>query len=117
MNSVYAPQVSRMTRYSKLIKNIAEVFSLSKTDTEIMNALSSRERSFVSEIAESVRRSDRGIRGRLNLLVEKGLIKKEIGVTKNKRLAHIYSLESVKNILGRAKKLLLKKIDEIENLA
>ncbi len=109
--------VYRMTKYSKPIKTIAEVFNLSKTDTEIMNVLSSKRRSFVSEITESIKRSDRGIRERLNLLVEKGLIKKEIGVTKNKRLAHIYSLESTKNLLGRAKKLLLKKIDEIENLA
>lgn len=103
--------------HSKFIKTIASALDLSKTDAEILKTLIIRKGGLlISEITGYIHRSERNVRNRLDLLIKKGILKKEIEVLDNKRLAHRYSLESVEKIVEMAKNHLLKKVDELNNL-
>jgi predicted transcriptional regulator len=48
------------------------------------------------------------------MLISKGILKKEIEVLRNKRLAYKYSLRSIRNIVDELKIRLLKIINELE---
>jgi len=103
--------------HSQFVKTIASALDLSKTDAEILKALIIRKGGLlISEITNYIHRSERNVRNRLDLLIKKGILKKEIEVLNNKRLAHRYSLESVEKIVETAKNHLLKKVGELNNL-
>lgn len=103
--------------HSQFIKTVVSALDLSKTDAEILKALIVRKGGLlISEITNYIHRSERNVRNRLDLLIQKGILKKEIEVLNNKRLAHRYSLESVEKIVETAKNHLLKKVGELNNL-
>ena len=103
--------------HSQFIKTVVSALNLSKTDAEILKALIIKKGGLlISEITDYIHRSERNVRNRLDLLIKKGILKKEIEVLSNKRLAHRYSLESVEKIVKEAKNHLLKKIGELNNL-
>ena len=103
--------------HSQFIKTVASALDLSKTDAEILKALITKKGGLlISEITEYIKRSERNVRNRLDLLIEKGLLKKEIEVLNNRRLAHRYSLESAEKIVKAAKNHLLKRVGELNKL-
>ena len=103
--------------HSQFIKTVVSALDLSKTDAEILKALIIRKGGLlISEITDYIHRSERNVRSRLDLLIKKGILKKEIEVLRNKRLAHRYTLESVEKIVETAKNHLLKKVGELNNL-
>ncbi len=115
--------ISTFTYWSKImihpqfIKTVVSALNLSKTDAEILKALVIKKGGLlISEITDYIHRSERNVRNRLDLLIKKGILKKEIEVLSNKRLAHRYSLESVEKIIEEAKNHLLKKIGELNSL-
>ncbi|MGC9384987.1 MAG: hypothetical protein ACP5D6_10345, partial [Kosmotogaceae bacterium] len=63
-----------------------------------------------------IERSERHIRQRLQFLIEKGFLKREIEVLSNKRLAYRYSLKSAKTIVEKAKKHLFRENNKLDNL-
>ena len=86
---------------SSFIKTVVSTLNLTKTDAEILKILISMNSGLlISEIIEHIKRSERNVRKRLNILIEKGLLKKKMEVLENKRLAYRYSLESDKNSLN-----------------
>ena len=100
-----------------LINSIANVLNLTKTDYEILKILITKKSGLlISEITNYIKRSERNVRNRLDLLIKKGLLKKEIEVLKNKRLAHRYSLESTEKIIESSKNHLFRKIKELNNI-
>ena len=102
---------------SSFIKTVVSTLNLTKTDAEILKILISMNSGLlISEIIEHIKRSVRNVRKRLNILIEKGLLKKKMEVLENKRLAYRYSLESDKKIVDRTKNYLSKKIEELNNL-
>jgi len=109
-------EVKIMERYLSFIVKVADTLNLSKTDIEILATLHERRKLLVSEIAEHIKRSERHIRQRLHVLHEKRLLKREIEVLKNKRIAYRYSLRSTRNIIIEMRRGLLKKLDEIDKL-
>ncbi len=107
----------KIMAHSQFIKTVTSARDLSKTDTEILKVLITKEGGLlISEITEYIKRSERNVRNRLDLLIKKGLLKKKIEVLNNKRLAHRYSLESVEKIVEASKNHLLKKVGELNNL-
>ena len=98
------------------IKKVSSILSFSKTDEDILKILFKEKRLLVSEIADRIKRSERYIRQRLYFLIEKGFLKKEIDVLKNKRLAYRYSLEPGKKIVEEAKSHFSGKISELNIL-
>ena len=107
----------KIMAHSQFIKTVVSALDLSKTDAEILKALIIRKGGLlISEITDYIHRSERNVRNRLDLLIKKGILKKEIEVLSNKRLAHRYSLESVEKIVETAKNHLLKKVGELNNL-
>ena len=104
-------------KYSQIIKTVVSALNLSKTDAEILKALITKKGGLlISEITDCIKRSERNIRNRLDFLIKKGLLKREIEVLRNKRLAYRYSLESAKTIVEKAKKHLFRGIDKLNNL-
>jgi predicted transcriptional regulator len=102
--------------YFNVVRKAAALSDLSKTDIEILRTLDEKRKLLVAEIAENIERSERHIRQRLHVLIEKGFLKKEIEILKNKRLAYMYSLESTKKIVEETKNRLFKKISELNSL-
>ena len=103
--------------YSKVIKTVVSALNLSKTDAEILKALiTTKGGLLISEITEYIKRSERNVRNRLDLLIEKGLLKREIEILRNKRLAYRYSLESPRKIIEKTKSHLFRGIGELDNL-
>jgi predicted transcriptional regulator len=103
--------------YSSFIGTVVSTLNLTKTDAEILRILISMKGGLlISEIIEHIKRSERNVRKRINILVKKGILKKKVEILENKRLAYIYSLESNKKIIEKAKIQLSNKIEELNNL-
>lgn len=102
--------------YFDVIKRVASLSNLSKTDVEILKTLHEKRKMLISEIVEHIKRSERHVRQRLQVLIEKGFLKKEIEILKNKRLAYQYSLRSIKSITDETKTRLRKNIDDLDRL-
>ncbi len=102
--------------YSRLIKKAANTLNLSKTDIEILKTFVEGKKLLVSDITNHIKRSERHLRQRLSVLVEKGFLKKNIEVLENKRLAYRYSLKPIESIVNEIKNNLFKKINEFEDL-
>ena len=102
---------------SLFINTIVTILNLTKTDLEILKILISLKSGLlISDISKKIKRSERNVRKRINILIEKGLLRKKIEVLENKRLAYRYSIESNKDILEGAKKYLTEKINELNKL-
>lgn len=96
------------------IKVISNTLSLTKTDIEIIKTLiSERGGLLISDLIQKIRRSERNVRNRLDELIRKGVIKREIEILKNRRLAYRYYIESNDNIVNRVKRCLLEEIREL----
>lgn len=103
--------------YSSLINKAANTLNLSKTDVEILRSFIEGKKLLLSDITKKIKRSERHVRQRLSVLVEKGFLKKNIEVLGNKRLAYRYSLKPIESIVNDIRKNLFKKINEFEELA
>jgi predicted transcriptional regulator len=102
---------------SSFINTIVNVLNLTKTDVEILKILITLKSGLlISEISKLIKRSERNVRKRINILIERGLLRKKMEVLENKRLAYRYSIESEKKILEGAKKHLTEKINELNKL-
>jgi len=105
-----------MTKTS-FINTIVSILNLTKTDVEILKILISLKSGLlISEISKHIKRSERNVRKRIKILIEKGLLRKKMEILENKRLAYRYSIESNKKIFEGAKKHLTEKINELNNL-
>ena len=99
------------------IKAISNTLNLTKTDIEIIKILiSDRSGLLVSDLIKKIRRSERNVRNRLDELIQKGIIIREIEILKNKRLAYRYYIESNDNIVNRLKRYLFDEIQELNKL-
>ena len=103
--------------HRSIVLRIVTILNLSKTDAAIMTTLFREKNLLIAEIADRINRSDRHVRQRLCLLLEKGILKREINLLSNKRLAYKYSLRSIGSIVDKIRGDLLKKITEVEELS
>jgi predicted transcriptional regulator len=102
---------------TRLVNTVASVFDLSKTDTEILMILFTKKSGLlISDLTKLLKRSERNIRNRLNSLLEKGLLKRNIEILKNKRLAYRYSIESNTKVVEKTKNHLIKHIRDLNSL-
>ena len=110
--SIYFMEVKFMERHLRFIEKIVTTLNLSKMGVEILTTLHEKRKFLVPEISEHLQRSEKHACQQLHVLHEKGFLKKEIEVLKNKRLTYHYSL----NIVNEAKIRLQKRIDELYKL-
>jgi predicted DNA-binding transcriptional regulator len=97
-----------------LVQKVSHILGLSKTDLAIISSLSRDQKLLVSEIASQTQRSKRHICQRLSVLLEKGLLERELHILHNKRVAYRYSLLSVDRITQRLREHLLQTLSELE---
>ena len=99
------------------IRTISNALNLSKTDIEIIRTLISEKGGLlISDLIKNIRRSERNIRNRLDELIKKGIIKREIEILKNRRIAYRYYIESHNYIIDRVKTYLLDEIRELNRI-
>jgi predicted DNA-binding transcriptional regulator len=79
-------------------------------------ALRGRKLSFC-EIAERVRMSDRSLRSHLGILVKRGILLREVAVTRTRRLAYRYYMAPVGEILLMVRTELAGRIEQLERLS
>ena len=106
-----------MKQQENFIEKVAILLNLSKTDVEILITLNKKGKLLVSDITKNIKRSERHIRQRLQVLHEKGFLKKDIEVLNNKRIAYRYSLKPLQSMTTDVRRDLQKKLDEIEKLS
>jgi len=97
-----------------LVQKVRHILDLSKTDLAIISSLSRDQKLLVSEIAAQTQRSKRHICQRLSVLLEKGLLERELHILHNKRVAYRYSLLSSDRITQRLREQLLQTLSELE---
>jgi predicted DNA-binding transcriptional regulator len=106
---------------SQHIKDITElvstVFHLPETSILIIRSLSvTRKALSVKEIMRSVRRSERSVRASLVELVNKGLLKRRVKVTDNKRLSYVYLTGPFDHLLKVTRREILNQLERLEML-
>jgi len=97
-----------------LVQKVRHILGLSKTDLAIISSLSRDQKLLVSEIASQTQRSKRHICQRLSVLLEKGLLERELHILHNKRVAYRYSLLSSDQLTQRLREQLLQTLSELE---
>ncbi|HVQ01371.1 MAG TPA: hypothetical protein VMT57_07635 [Candidatus Thermoplasmatota archaeon] len=100
----------------KLVQRVRPILGLSKTDLAIISSLSYDQKLLVSEIASQTHRSKRHICDRLSLLLEKGLLERELHILHNKRVAYRYSLSSTDRITERLREHLLQALSDLDTV-
>jgi predicted DNA-binding transcriptional regulator len=109
--------MARRHRSTDFARALAEALGLPTTAKRIIGALASaRERLGVDEIVRRVRSSERSVRENLRLLLQRGLLHREVFVTANKKLAYAYSLRPVEDLLATARKEFAHALDRIERV-
>ena len=95
------------------MKRIAALFNIPKTAVEIVMVLRRAKRPLlIKEIARYMGKSERTVRRYIKMLVDRGIVAKDVVVTKSKRLAYRYFLpakevfemamrEEIENLVGR----------------
>ena len=103
--------------YSSILETIISTLKLTKTDMEILKLLISRKGGLlISDIIYYIKRSERNIRKRLKLLVNMGILKRNVEILDNNRLAYRYKIESEKRIIEKLIYQLKWKIESLNNL-
>ena len=77
---------------------------LPRTSLKIVSALASRGELSVRQIVRQVRVSERSVRQNLALLMQRGILQRDVLVTATKKLAYRYSLRSVEELLAAAER-------------
>ena len=108
----------RSFRPTEFAHTLSEALGLPRTAQRIVEALSrTRNRLGVDEIVRRVRSSERSVRENLALLVRRGILDRQVFVTANKKLAYVYSLRPVADLIAAARGDLARTLDRIERVA
>lgn len=102
---------------SSVTMNICDVLGIAPTGRRILEVLiKKKEKLSIREIITRIDRSERAVRAHLKGLLNLGLVHKEAYITEHKRIAHLYFVPTVKDMIKSAKKEILKRLRELERL-
>jgi predicted DNA-binding transcriptional regulator len=102
----------------KLANTVAKAFGLPQTASRIVEVLArTKEKLAVTQIVERVKRSERSVRQSLSVLIRKGILEREVTVTATKKLAYVYSLSPMDEIVHNAREELSKTVAKLEEVA
>ncbi|MEW5937794.1 MAG: HTH domain-containing protein [Candidatus Thermoplasmatota archaeon] len=103
---------------AKLVQMLSGMLHLHRTAKAILVLCAEvREKLSVREIAERLRLSERSVRKHLAPLLSKGLLAREVAVTKAKRLSYRYYLPPIDAVLAKLKREMQNRIATIEKAA
>lgn len=101
-----------------LVPRIAEALRLPRTAAAILSLLARTRRYLpVAEIVRRAHASERSVRQNLALLLRKGLLERRVFVTANRKLAYVYNLKPIEDLLDAARRDLGRTIRRLEALA
>jgi len=110
--------MAREPRMTDFARAFSEALDLPRTARQIVDILArTKDRLAVSEIVRRVRSSERSVRENLALLVRRGILDRQVFVTANKKLAYVYSLKPVADLIAAARGDLARTLDRIERVA
>jgi predicted DNA-binding transcriptional regulator len=96
-----------------IVKVAAKILSLPKTAANLLHVIAKEKGLFISDIIRKMKMSERCVRHHLKILSERGLLKRTVEITRNKRLSYRYSLAKIKGIEQVLKSEISRKIKEI----
>jgi len=97
---------------------LADALRLPRTAARIVEILArSRRQLSVQEIVRRVRMSERSVRGNLALLVRRGILEKRVVVTAKKRIAYLYRLRPVDDLLRAVRRQFLRNFAALRSAA
>lgn len=111
-------RIMQRHRLGEFVRELSEALHLPRTAGRILDTLAQTRRTLrVDEIVERVRSSERSVRENLSLLVRRGILERKVFVTANKKLAYVYSLKPVEDVLTAARRDLSLTLRKIEGVA
>ena len=96
-----------------IVKVATKILNLPKTAANLLHVIAKEKGLFISDIIRKMKMSERCVRHHLKILSEKGLLKRTVEITRNKRLSYRYSLAKIKGIEQVLKSEVSRKIKEI----
>ena len=99
--------------HQDIVKVAAKILKLPKTTANLLHVIAKEKGLFISDIIRKMKMSERCVRHHLKILSEKGLLKRTVEITRNKRLSYRYSLAKIKGIEQMLKAEVSRKIKEI----
>ncbi|SRR5712691_9991593 len=110
--------MARPFRPSEFARALSDALGLPRTAGLIVGALAhARESLAVDQIVRRVQSSERSVRENLQVLLRRGLLIRTVFVTANKKLAYVYSLKPVDDLLAAARKEVARTMGRIETVA
>lgn len=95
----------------------SHTFRLPETGVRILEALIARRKALsVKDLVRSVKRSERSVRGALDLLVSKGVLIRKVSLTGRKRLAYLYTLGPMDRVIKVLRGEILNQLETLERL-
>lgn len=100
---------------SSVLMTICDVLKIAPTGRRILEILAQKEGKLsIKEIIARIGRSERAIRAHLKNLLSLNLVKREAYVTKHNRIAHLYFLPAMEDMIKSAKREIEKRLHELE---
>jgi len=106
-----------LPRFKDITDLVSDVFYLPMTSVHIVKALALTQRALsVTDIMKNVKRSERSIRASLVKLVKKGILKRKVQVTDNKRLSYVYFLGPLDRLVKVTRREILNQLERLERI-
>ncbi|HDM77931.1 MAG TPA: hypothetical protein ENG51_15930 [Deltaproteobacteria bacterium] len=102
-------------KINNLIVEISNILGISATGRLILSSLvETKKRLSVPEITAEIKRSERSVRAQLKILTKLELVKKEIMITKEGRLAYQYFVPRIDGLAKSVKKEMIRRLRRLE---
>jgi predicted transcriptional regulator len=96
---------------------VASTFQLPLTGRLILETLmASKTALSVNDLLKRIKRSERSIRGALEILSVKGVIIRRVSITGRKRLAYLYTIGPMDRIVKVVRGEILNRLEDLERL-
>jgi predicted transcriptional regulator len=96
---------------------VASTFQLPLTGRLILETLmASKTALSVNDLLKRIKRSERSIRGALEILSEKGVILRRVSITGRKHLAYLYTIGPMDRIVKVVRGEILNRLEDLERL-
>ncbi|TLZ59453.1 MAG: hypothetical protein E6K13_09755 [Methanobacteriota archaeon] len=110
--------MARKFNPSSLARALSDALGLPRTAGLIIGALArARDSLAVDQIVRQVQSSERSVRENLQILLQRGLLIRKVFVTANKKLAYVYSLKPVDDLVAAARKEVARTLGRVEVIA
>jgi predicted transcriptional regulator len=111
------PAKAMRAQAKELIGLVSSTFHLPRTGRLILETLmASKAALSVKDLLKRIDRSERSVRGALDLLTAKGILIRKVSITGRKRLAYLYTIGPMDRIVKVVRGEILNRLGDLERL-